>query len=81
MTNIETALQRIEADIEAKLTADKRSALKAANAEAQKTLAARKMAASNKARRQMELLYPDVYKMLFDAAFELLGEDDRYRVA
>lgn len=73
-TDLDEALKRIDDDIARKSSPAKRLR----NAEAARIRAKRVMAATNKARRQMELIHPEEYKALYAAAFERLGSDDRY---
>jgi len=47
-------------------------------AELRKIRQRRKMTASYKAHKTLEVLYPEQYKRLFNQAYEILGADDRY---
>ena len=46
--------------------------------ESRKIRQRRKMTASYKAHKALELLYPEQYEKLFDHAYTALGNDERY---
>ena len=46
--------------------------------EARKVRQRRKMTASYKAHKALELLYPEQYEKFFDHAYSELGKDERY---
>ena len=75
--DFDAALERMRVDIMLKNSADKRKRKQ----EIAAALNRRRVAATNKARRQMELLYPKEYTALFNAAWDLLADDDRYALS
>lgn len=74
MTPLEIARQRIREDIASKNDSAKRLRKSKAIAVRNK----RMVTATNKAHRQLALLYPEDYEALRTTAFDLLGSDDRY---
>ena len=67
-----------QAILQSILSATKNTEDADAKAELRKIRQRRKMTASYKAHKTLEVLYPEQYERLFTQAYEILGADDRY---
>ena len=77
--NITPAAQEVlDQLLSSSLPTEEEQAEAAKSKEARKVRQRRKMTASYKAHKALELLYPDQYEKFFDHAYNELGKDERY---